>query len=163
MTNRHHSLRCGFSLIELIVVIAVTMLLLGGLLISYNNYNQNQIVKQAAQTVKANLHLAQSRAQSGVKPTSGCTELTGYTVIFAQTSYSIQAQCSPEGLVGSISSVSLPTTTSFAPIPSTLIFGVLARGLVNINNSATITISGFNINYDLIVEVNGTITDGGFQ
>ena len=113
--------------------------------------------------MKANLRLAQSRAQSGVKPTSGCTELTGYTVNFTQSSYSIQAQCTPEGLVGSITNVTLPTTTSFVPVPTTLIFGVLTRGLVNINNSVTITVSGFNHNYDIVVEVNGTITDGGFQ
>lgn len=152
----------GFTLIELIVSISILMLLVSGLLASYNNYNQSQSVGQSAQSVKANVRLAQSKALSGVKPSSGCTELSGYTVSFTQTTYSFQARCT-EGLVGTATQLTLAQGVSFSPVPSSFTFGVLTRGLLNTDSSRTMTISGFNKTYTLSIEPNGTITDNGFQ
>lgn len=154
--------RNGFTLIELIVSIAILMLLMAGLLASYNNYNQGQVLKQAAQTVKANLRLGQSKALSALKPASGCTQLQGYTVSFTPTSYSIQAQCT-EGLVGTSTSLSLPTNVSFSPVPASFVYGVLTRGLLNTNSSVSILLSGYSRSYQLSIEPNGVITDVGFQ
>lgn len=151
----------GFTLIELIVSISILMLLVGGLLTSYNNYTQSQLIKQTAQTVKANVRLAQSKALSGVKPASGCTELVGYTLTFTQLTYSFQAECT-EGLVGSVTQISLPQSVSFSPVPASFTFGVLTRGLVNQPNAITMTISGFSKTYQLTVEPNGVVTDIGF-
>lgn len=162
MTKLRSHASFGFTIIELIVSIAILLLLVGGLLASYNNYNQNQTVKQAAQTVKANIRLAQSKALSGVKPTSGCTQLAGYAVSFTLTTYSFQAQCT-EGLVGTIAQSTLPAGTSFNPVPNSFVFGVVTRGLLNTSSSVTITVAGFNKNYRLTIEPNGVITDNGFQ
>ncbi len=156
--------REGFTLIELIVSIAILLLLVSGLIASYNNFNQSQQVGQAAKTVKANLKLGQSKALSALKPASGCTELRGYTVSFTLATYSTQALCSEiEGLVGASVDNSLPANISFSPVPSAFTFGVITRGLMETTSSVTITIAGFGKTYTLIVEPNGVITDVGFQ
>lgn len=152
----------GFTLIELLVTIAILALLVSGLLASYNNYNQSQSVRQNAQSVKANVRLAQSRALAGVKPASGCTELVGYTMSFTVNAYSFQARCS-EGLVGSITQLTLSQAVSFSPVPSSFTFGVLTRGLLDTESPVTIPLSGFNKTYTFSIEPNGTITDNGFQ
>lgn len=152
----------GFTLIELIVTMALLAILVSGLLASYNNYNQSERVRTGAQSVKANVRLAQSRALSGVKPASGCTELVGYTVSFTVNAYSFQALCS-EGAAGPTISLTLPAAVSFSPVPSSFTFGVLTRGLLNTENPVTITLTGFSKTYTLSIEPNGTITDNGFQ
>lgn len=152
----------GFTLIELIVSIAILMLLMAGLLASYNNYNQGQQLKQTAQTVKANLRLGQSKALSALKPASGCTELQGYAVSFTATTYSVQAQCT-EGLVGTSTDLSLPGSVLFSPVPASFVYGVITRGLLNTDNSVSIVLAGYSRSYQLIVEPNGVITDVGFQ
>ncbi len=121
MTHLRTHTSFGFTIIELIVSIAILLLLVGGLLASYNNYNQGQLIKQASQTVKANIRLAQSKALSAIKPASGCTELIGYTVSFTQTTYSIQAQCT-EGLVGTATQLTLAQGASFSTVPGSFTF-----------------------------------------
>lgn len=154
----------GFTLIELIVSIAILLLLVLGLIASYNNFNQSQQVGQAARTVKASLKLGQSKALSGLKPASGCTELRGYTVSFTGATYSMQALCSEaEGLVGATVNLSLPANISFSPVPGSFTFGVVTRGLLGVTSPVTITITGFGKTYTLTVEPNGVVTDGGFQ
>lgn len=153
----------GFTLIELIVSMAILLLLIGGLLASYNSYSQNQEVKQSALTLKANLRLAQIWSLSALKPTSGCTQLVGYTVSFTTNTYSMQAQCAPEGLTGPTTIVTLPTILVFSPIPQQATFGVLTQGLIAPASAVTLTISGFNKNYQLVLSPSGDITDNGFQ
>lgn len=152
----------AFSFIELVVSIAILLLLIGGLLSSYTNYNQNQAVRQATLTVKANLRLAQSKALSAAKPTSGCTELMGYTVSFTGSGYSVQASCT-EGLVGTKTDIALPGDLTLSPVPADMTFGVLTRGLKDSANSVTISLVGYGKTYQLVVSPNGDITDVGFQ
>ena len=156
----------GFTIIELMVSVGVLMLLTGGLLASYNNYTQGQQLKQAALTLKANLRLAQSRALSGLKPSSGCSELVGYAVSFTFSTYSVQAQCTngvTQTLVGATTDVSLPSTISLVAPPSSVVFGILTRGLMSANSAVTLKLTGFGKNYQLVISPNGDITDSGFQ
>lgn len=162
MKNLPHS---GFTFIEIIVSIGILMLLMGGLLAGYNSYNQKQQLIQSALTLKAHLRLAQSRALSGLKPASGCTELVGYAVSFTSGAYSIQAQCkngAVTSLVGSTTNVSLPSTISLVSPPATIVFGVLTKGLLR-DTPVTLTLNGFSKNYQLVVSTNGDITDNGVQ
>jgi len=152
----------GFTLIELIVSIGVLLLLTGGLLASYNNYNQRQQLRQTAITLKANLRLAQSKAMGALKPASGCTQLAGYSVSFTLTTYSIQAQCT-EGLVGTRTDVTLPEGVSFTAVPPTFVFGVVTGGLVNTDSAVTFRLSSFGTNYRLVLSPTGDITDVGFE
>ncbi|MFZ5845376.1 MAG: pilus assembly FimT family protein [Patescibacteria group bacterium] len=156
-----HSLKAGFTFIELLVVMGVILLLTSGIIAGYNNFTDNQRLKQTALTLKTNLRFAQTKAASADKPTSGCTQLVGYAVSFTNSSYNVQAQCS-EGLVGSLTSVSLPVGISFSPIPETIVFRVLTRGTTS-DNPVTLTLIGRLKSYRLEVSPKGDITDLGFQ
>lgn len=57
----------GFTLIEILVVVAIMAILTGGAIVAYNNFNQSQTVKRAALQVKTDLRESQNRAVSGLK------------------------------------------------------------------------------------------------
>lgn len=149
----------GFTLIEILVAVGIAMLVVGGVIVNYNAYNDTQNLKQAAQTLKNNLRFAQAQALAGRKPTSGCTTLIGFTVTFASGSYTIQAQCT-DGSAGEVKTTTLPAGVSVSPAPSALTFQV-ARG--SIAAAATMTLTSATKSYIVTVSENGDITDGGFQ
>ena len=160
-TNFNGNLR-GFTLIEMAVAVGISLVIIGGVLSNYNNYNDTQKVKQAAQTLKNNLRFAQGLAFAGKKPTSGCTELEGYRVTFASTSYSVQAFCNDQGLAGEATATQLPTDVTFSPVPGTATFGVLGKGLVG-DAAMTITLAGNAKTYSIQISLAGDINDLGFQ
>lgn len=153
-------MRKGFTLIELIVTVGISLLAAGGLIVNYNNYNDNQRLKQAALTLKNNLRFGQTQAASAKKPTAGCTQLLGYTVNFTSSSYSIVALCT-EGAVGDVLSVALPTGITFSPVPSPFTFDVLNRGLIG-SDAVTIILVGIAKSYRIQVLRGGDINDLGF-
>ncbi len=147
----------GFTIIELLVTMGVILLLGGGVVAAFNNFNENQRVKQAALGFKSNLRFAQNKALSGEKP-SGCGTLVGYTVSFAASSYTIQAQCD-SGLVGATITTLFPSGVSFVPVPSPFTFAVLTG---RIASDTTITLSGLNKTYSLTVSGSGNVNTVGF-
>ena len=149
----------GFTLIEILVAVGIAMVIVGGVIVNYNAYNDTQKVKQVAQTLKNNLRFAQAQALAGRKPTSGCTTLVGFTVTLASGSYSIQAECS-EGLTGEVKTTTLPTGVSLSPAPSALTFQAV-RG--SIAAATTMTLASETKSYQIQVSENGDMTDVGFQ
>lgn len=129
--------RRGFTLIELLVVSIILLTLSGVMIANYNRHNDAQKVRQAALTLKNDLRFAQSRAMNGEKP-EGCATLDGYLVTFSSTSYTTEAACSNAVDVDK-KIVTLPGGLTLAPAPSTILFGVLSRG---ISTDVTITITG---------------------
>ena len=105
----------GFTLLELLVVVAILVLVFGLSIASFNTFNRRERLKQAALNFKSVLRLAQTRAISVDKPTNGCTTFVGLWVEFTETSYSTRYECS-EGLVGSPETAALPGGVSFAKI-----------------------------------------------
>lgn len=146
----------------MVVSIAIGLLLTGLIIANYNSYNDIQVLKQAALTLKNNFRFAQSKAMSGDKP-SQCTQLSGYSVTFTDASdYSIRALCNPEGLEGAAQNVTLPAGVMFSPPPPTITFNVLSRG-TTLPAVATITLVGFAKQYVLDVSPSGDISDLGLQ
>lgn len=149
----------GFSLIELLVVVAISMGVIGAIVVNYNSFNEGQKLRQAALTLKSDLRLAQSRAITGLKPSAGCTSLRGYTVTFNQNGYSVQALCT-EGLAGQAVTVSLPGSVTFSPVPGALTFAVL-NGTAS--SAVTLTLAGINNTYGVQVSSSGDVNDTGIQ
>lgn len=145
----------GFTLIELLVSAIIIMVVAGGVIVNYNNYNDAQKTRQATLTVKNNLRFAQSRATSGEKPATGCTVLLGYRVTFATNSLTMQAECS-EGLVGDQQTVALESGLSFSPVPADVLFGVLSRG---IDTDVTIKVTGRSRTYQFQVTRSGDMSE----
>ncbi|MBI2404698.1 prepilin-type N-terminal cleavage/methylation domain-containing protein [Candidatus Gottesmanbacteria bacterium] len=152
-------MRKGFTILELLVSMGVILLVSGGVVAAFNNFNESQRVRQAALTLKGNVRYAQNKAVSGDKPTSGCVTLQGYTVSFTGTSYSIQALCDG-GLVGDSTTTSLPAGVSFVvPIPAAFTFAVLTGRNAS---DRTLTVSGLNYSFSVQVSAGGTVTTVGF-
>ena len=145
------------------MVMTIIGLLFGIGIAQYTQFNRQQILDQAAQELKNNLRLAQTKASSGEKP-NGCTTLAGYQVSFSSgtdnnpDTYRIQARCEPEGLVGE-KSFSLPLMVRFSsPLPSSILFKVLAQG-TNLNGDLTIDLefTGTSLTRSVKVGKNGKI------
>jgi len=90
-----------------------------------------------------------------------CTTLTAYTVVFSSDSYVINAVCNPEG--NSVdSTIQLPTGVQFSPLPSSLKFFVLTRG-IDVSSETVLTLSGFSHTYRISAWPGGDIVDKGLQ
>ncbi|OGG11486.1 hypothetical protein A2Z00_03505 [Candidatus Gottesmanbacteria bacterium RBG_13_45_10] len=155
----------GFTLIELIVAVTISLVVTGVIIANYNTYSDNQALKQAALTLKNDFRFAQGKASAGLKPTEAgviCTTLNGWTVTFTVSAYTLQANC-VEGAVGSVTTMALPTGLSFAlPLPPAITFKVLASG-TTLAASQTVTLVGRLKNYAIQVTPSGDINDLGFQ
>lgn len=153
----HH----GFTLIELIISIAIIMLLVGGVVASYNSFNTTQLLTQTGLSLKNNLQLMRVKATAVEKPTSGCTQFLGYRITFAASSYSMQPLCT-EGLVGVAQTINLPQGVSFSPVPSVVTFAALSGGLTG-GATVNLTLIAQSSSYLVQVSSNGTIIDEGLQ
>ena len=151
----------GFTLIEVIVTVAVTLVVTGFVIVNYNSYNDRQTLKQSGLTLKNNLRFAQTKALTGqIPPTVTCSELSGYVVSFAAKTYSIQATCDPEGIVGNPQNIDLPPSVTFSPVPSPITFNVLSRGTTLTSNQCLI-LTSLGQFYRISVRTNGDISDIG--
>lgn len=151
----------GFTLLELLVSITILMVITGGLLTSYNAFNDKRRVKETAVTLKTDLRFAQNKAISAMKPSSNCTVLKGYKLTFTLTTYIVQPTCTGSGTPGPLLTTTLPTGITFSPIPDTFTFGVLTQGITS-TPSITITLVGLTTSYRLLIAPNGDITDLGY-
>jgi prepilin-type N-terminal cleavage/methylation domain-containing protein len=159
----------GFTLIEVVVTVAISLLVTGFIIVNYNSYNNTQLVKQSALTLKNNIRFAESNASAGVKlvPSTtpapiSCTQLSGYTMSFTASRYVLQADCVPEGLQSAIVVVDLPQGVVFQPIPPSITFKTVSRG-TSLSADLTITLSGSGKLYTLTLTPSGDISDKGFQ
>lgn len=104
----------GFTLIEILVVLAIGALVFIGGYAGYRDFTRRQILEGSREEMKSNLALARQRSLSGEIP-SGCTgSFEGYrlTLTFSDpqglSSYSACAKCS----------VSSPSCTQTVYLPS---------------------------------------------
>ncbi len=152
----------GFTLIEVIVSIGISLLVVGAVIVNYNGYNDTQTLKQAALTLKNNLRFAQVKALAGEKPASNCTRLVGYEISFMAGGYTQQASCEPEGLSGEATTVTFPSSLQFNPVPSAFTFYVVSQG-TNLASAVSLRLTGFGKTYIIQVSPGGDINDLGFQ
>ena len=146
----------GFTLIELLVVMTIMGILFGIGVAQYMNFNRSQILEQAAQELKNNLRLAQTKAANGEKPTECTSALEGYQVNFSlPRTYQIQAKCGGS-LVGTPKTFSLPSVVEFSSLPSPILFKVLAQG-TDLDSDLTITLTAFEKNKTVTVTKQGKI------
>lgn len=120
----------GYSLLEMLIVIAIISIVSSIGFASYRTYQRRQTMESGVRMVKSDLRLAQEYAIAGKKPT-GCTgSLQGYEFRRASVNrYRISAICDASI---EIKTVDLPTGIQMNPLSGTpgnnFIFKVLGRG-----------------------------------
>lgn len=161
--------RKGFTLVELLIVIAILLTVLSLGVASFNSFNRRETLKQAALTLKSNMRFSQAKAISAQKPASGCTTYLGMRMSFTSNTYSMQHECTPEGVIvtadcssGSIRDcVILPAGVQISPVPSDFTFQTVTN-TVNISADRSIVLTNGTLSYTLVVSPNGNIKDLGF-
>lgn len=91
----------GFTLIELMVAVAIGLILVGGGLAAFRGAGAKEEIKQAGYTFQINLRLFQQKALSGEKPVGCLGDLDGYRVMVeadpdpdSLNKYKVKAECS---------------------------------------------------------------------
>lgn len=86
--------RSGFTLIEIIVVVSIMLLMMGGGIATYTAFRSGKIAQRQARLVSDLLDEARHSAISGEKPTDcGANSLTGYSVALNPDNAVMTAVC----------------------------------------------------------------------
>lgn len=141
----------GFSLIELIVSVSIMILIVGGVVTSYNSYNDQQKIRQVALTLKSDLRLAQSSATGSKVPTSQpCTDFAGFVVSAGEQSYTIGPTCSEGTTYDEAVTTMLPPGVQLSMNPSSFTFFPIGRG---VSADVQITIASEQTAFRCIVSI----------
>lgn len=133
----------GFTLIELVVVLAIVGILSGMGISSSMQYNKTQVVDSAAKDFANTLQIAKSRAFTQVKPV-GCTGgIISYVVtVTSATRYTMRVDCVTTDDT-SFRAKTLTGGVTLSPTSSTITFPVLTGGAnLGGNTSIVFTFSG---------------------
>ena len=102
--SRNH--QRGFTLIEILVVILLIGVIVGGGVASYRRLQETKLIEGAAREAEQGIRKAQKNAEAGVKPQSWCDgsgeTLVSYSIEFRgptypKNEYRISANCSDGG------------------------------------------------------------------
>lgn len=135
----------GFSLIELLVVVSITVLFLGTGIAQYNRFTvQTKLINEAKKLTDV-LELAKKKALSAdLIPTPGnpitfCSNFTGYRVIVSAGTYSLNFNCNGTirniqdyDLSSNISIISGAGNYNFTPL---MVGPIFASATLRIKNS----------------------------
>lgn len=164
----------GFTLIELIVVVAIIMIMGAGALAGYRRFNDRQVLLTSGKELLVNLRQAQGKATSGIKIISnpGCPStatLVGYRVQAGAgnlSSYTVEQACQSGAAISYSQSRTfrLATGAAFENAFSVTFLGQFG----GVSAATTIRIIPTSMStqtqrYTVTIDQSGSITDGGLQ
>ena len=161
----------GYTLFEILIVMAILGVILGIGAINYNSYTKKQVITQEGLTLKDALRNAATNASSGQKPVGiTCTHLLGYQVSFTANTYSTQAMCDPDAPDAPTHTVTLNPLISFNPVPASILFRVLNRGVITspihtASQSASLTLTSVDNSRSFLMSIgsDGSVSIIGLQ
>lgn len=146
-------LKKGFTMIELIVVVAIMAMMMGGGIATYSAFRSGKVSLRQAQIVADLLEEAKRSAVAGEKPSEcGNFSLTGYSVDISSTNATIVAVC-PGGSPTTKVKTLVDTTVTASQNPIT--FKVLGGGSVD----ATIDVCSDSHLFRITVTTAGNVTE----
>jgi len=139
----------GFSLIELLVVISVMIIFIGGTLAQYNTYTEQIKLKNDAKKLLDVIELAKKKALTSDLQDKTCTDFTGYKVTISAGSCSLLFGCA--SVYSAVQSHNLSTNVSITTGTGDLNFPPLMTGAnITIN---TITLKNSVINKCVVISI----------
>lgn len=149
----------GYSIIELLVVITIMGLLVGGGIAGFNTMNRRQGVLSAGRELLSVMRSAQGKASSGIKPTV-CAQLVGYSVSGSinTNTYTLSAVCTDKTTV--IKSYQMGGGTQLLATFNTL-FSVQTGGAGGSIGDLSLKSSSYT--YTLNISDAGDVSEKGLQ
>jgi len=151
----------GFTLIELMTVIAIVGLLTGSGYLSYRTFQQKEELKASVRETVSDIRYAQSAAISGIKPTSCSGEFESVEIDFNSNGYDINGNCSISG-VSQYKSVVFSSNIVFVePATDPIIFET-PQGKTNLLSDVSVSISHALLsgsNKIITVSINGNVSE----
>lgn len=153
----------GFTLIELIITVAITALVVGGSIAGFVSFTDRQEVLNSAQRVQQMMRNAQSKARVREKPNdANCVTLDRYRVYFnGSNTFNLRPGClnASDTLINSavIATILLPTDVTVSPAPARWIdFHTLEEGTTG---GTTFVFSGGGYDFQFTVSSTGSISN----
>lgn len=154
MKIRQHRYYPGYSLIEILIVIAIMGTLIGVGYSSVRDFSRRQQLLDAAKSVQGDLRLTQQLALSALKPLdtvncNGVNTVNGYlfNILTANPAqYEIRASCGGVQASSAYKTISLPANIIITtlPAPNPILFKVLGDG-TNIPTATTTIVLKQNV------------------
>lgn len=91
-----HTSAHGFTLIELMVVVGITTILVGGAIAGFLNFREKRSVTSFAHQVQNWFVTAQAKAKVRETPENDCTSFRGYRVTVGSSKIDLQALCNAD-------------------------------------------------------------------
>lgn len=155
----------GFTLIEILIVMAIISLASVGSYVGFVQFNRQQGLTSAWDTLRNNLNEAKSNATSQVIVTGVCNQasrtLVGHQVAFGRSGatdyYELQEVCTlgVNTLTPVVKRVNLPSRITFNPLPASFVRFQILSG--NVINPKTITITNQSRTRSISVDSTGVI------
>ena len=151
----------GFTLIELLVTTSLSLVLAGGALAAYNNFNSQQGFIQTSKNVIADFERTRSKSLAGEKPAS-CTSLVGHRVrgTAGSSIYFLSIRCTGASPEVEIEQKTLPNGYAFADTFD-LLFPPHPSPISTTAQTIDITKTGESRVYRFVIETSGVIQDVG--
>lgn len=155
--------QAAYTLIEILVVSTILLLITGGGIAAFANFNQKQQVLSGAKELQSYLRMAQSLSRAGERP-NGCNKLLGYRVVTSDVSdlKQVELQASCEGTTVITNNFTLPEGVTLDS-DLDLTFLVLKGGVKGISSELQIEVTNNdNYSYQFMVAPSGEISGGEF-
>jgi prepilin-type N-terminal cleavage/methylation domain-containing protein len=172
----------GFTLIEMLVTVAVLVILAGSGMAAFINFNDKQKVMTAARDLQAFMRTAQGKAQVRETPSS-CAPGTNFPLqayrvsapLGAGQTVSMHANCGqfPNPSRNTLrDTMKMPAGVSVRMTPPEdtplnmrffVLFGGVRFVSTNPNTAKTIVVSGWNNTYTFVVSPGGEISEGCWE
>jgi type II secretory pathway pseudopilin PulG len=159
------SFSAGLSLIELLVVMTISLIMLGGGIAAFSDFSDRRSVTSAVEELKTYFQVAQTKANAG--DLGGCTQLSGYQLQSylngLVTEVALQAVCS----AGTASAAEIHSLSAGVIVSPNIdmVFQVLNGGVQLPADAASeeITVTNGDHAYLFTLSRDGTISEGAWQ
>ena len=162
--SKHHS-SAGFTLIEMIVAVAIIIIVTGFAIASFISFNDKQQVQTAAREAQLVFRKTQSKARVKENPT-GCTNLEMYRVEKNGGALITTAMCVNGGTSQTVEvdRWTIPDGVTLNPGAFTITYKTLhgGAGLPADADTYDVTLAGYNNTYTFEITKGGEISTGAF-